>query len=41
MDEITNCVSFLAAGDHYMTGEVIRADGGWLADAWGPDAELD
>lgn len=41
IEEIANCVSFLAAGDHYMTGEVIRADGGWLADVWGPDAEVD
>ncbi|MFP8953492.1 SDR family NAD(P)-dependent oxidoreductase [Natrialbaceae archaeon A-arb3/5] len=37
MDEIANCVTFLASGDHYITGEVLRADGGWMADAWGPD----
>lgn len=37
MDEIANCVSFLAAGNHYITGEVLRADGGWMANAWGPD----
>ncbi|QRV17957.1 SDR family oxidoreductase (plasmid) [Haloterrigena salifodinae] len=37
MEEVANCVRFLAAGDHYITGEVLRADGGWMADAWGLD----
>ena len=37
MEEVANCVSFLASGEHYVTGEVLRADGGWMADAWGPD----
>lgn len=32
--EMANCVSFLARGDTYITGEVLRADGGWTADAW-------
>ncbi|KDE57606.1 short-chain dehydrogenase [Halostagnicola sp. A56] len=36
-EEIANCVEFLAGGDHYLTGEVLRADGGWMANAWGPD----
>ena len=36
-EEIANCALFLASGDHYVTGEVLRADGGWMADAWGPD----
>lgn len=36
-EEIANCVQFLAGGDHYLTGEVLRADGGWMANAWGPD----
>lgn len=35
LDEIANCVAFLAAGDHYITGEVLRADGGWTAFGWG------
>ncbi|SER39898.1 SDR family NAD(P)-dependent oxidoreductase [Natrinema salaciae] len=37
MEEIANCVCFLASGDHYVTGAVLRADGGWLANAWGPE----
>lgn len=35
VEEIANCALFLAAGDHYMTGEVLHADGGWLAFGWG------
>lgn len=35
MEEMENCATFLAAGDHYMTGEVMHADGGWLAFGWG------
>ena len=35
LEEIANCATFLAAGDHYMTGEVLHADGGWLAFGWG------
>ena len=34
-EEMANCATFLAAGDHYMTGEVMHADGGWLAFGWG------
>lgn len=34
-EEIANCVSFLASHDHYMTGEVLHADGGWTAFGWG------
>ncbi|MFB6270351.1 MAG: short-chain dehydrogenase, partial [Halobacterium sp.] len=33
--EMGNCAVFLASGDHYMTGEVMHADGGWLAFGWG------
>ncbi len=35
VEEIANCASFLAAGEHFMTGEVLHADGGWLAFGWG------
>lgn len=34
-EEMSNCATFLATGDHYMSGEVIHADGGWLAFGWG------
>lgn len=35
VEEIANCALFLASGDHYVTGEVLHADGGWLAFGWG------
>jgi len=35
VEEMANCATFLAEGDHYMTGEVMHADGGWLAFGWG------
>ncbi|WP_129115941.1 SDR family NAD(P)-dependent oxidoreductase [Halegenticoccus tardaugens] len=35
LEEMANCATFIAAGDHYMTGEVLHADGGWLAFGWG------
>lgn len=35
VEEMANCALFLASGDHYMTGEVLTADGGWLAFGWG------
>ena len=35
IEEISNCALFLAEGNHYMTGEVLAADGGWLAFGWG------
>lgn len=38
VDEVANCVTFLAAGDHFMTGEILHPDGGWLAFGWGSDA---
>lgn len=31
LEEISNCALFLAEGNHYVTGEVLTADGGWLA----------
>lgn len=38
VDEIANCVTFLAKGDHFMTGEILHPDGGWLAFGWGSKA---
>ncbi|KYH25037.1 3-phenylpropionate-dihydrodiol/cinnamic acid-dihydrodiol dehydrogenase [Halalkalicoccus paucihalophilus] len=35
VDEVANCVTFLAEGDHFMTGEILHPDGGWLAFGWG------
>lgn len=34
VEEMANCVSFLARDDTYVTGEILRADGGWTSDAW-------
>ncbi|MEF8777825.1 MAG: hypothetical protein V5A36_02825 [Natronomonas sp.] len=30
-----NVALFLAEGDHYTTGEILTADGGWSAFGWG------
>lgn len=35
LEEMANCALFLAEGDHYMTGEIMRADGGYRAFGWG------
>ena len=35
LEEIQNVAVFLAEGDHYMTGEILTADGGWSAFGWG------
>lgn len=35
LEEMANCAVFLAEGRHYMTGEIMHADGGWLAHGWG------
>lgn len=35
VDEVANCVTFLAEGNHFMTGEILHPDGGWLAFGWG------
>lgn len=35
MVELMNCLVFLAGSDHYMTGEVLHADGGFLAFGYG------
>jgi 3-oxoacyl-[acyl-carrier protein] reductase len=38
-EEIGNWAVFLASGDHYATGSVFTADGGWLAFGWGSKAD--
>ena len=35
LEEIGNWAVFLAEGDHFATGEIVHADGGWLAFGWG------
>lgn len=35
VDEMASCATFLAEGDHYVTGEVLHADGGVGAFGWG------
>jgi 3-oxoacyl-[acyl-carrier protein] reductase len=35
LEEMAECATFLASNDHYVTGEVLRADGGWTPNAWG------
>ncbi|MFC7078513.1 SDR family NAD(P)-dependent oxidoreductase [Haloarcula halophila] len=39
LDEMTECATFLVNTDHYVTGEVLHADGGWTAYAWGSSGE--
>jgi len=34
-EEMANCVLFFAEADNFVTGEVLTADGGWTAFAWG------
>ena len=34
-EEMANCALFLASRDNFVTGEVLTADGGWTAFAWG------
>lgn len=29
--EMAHCVAFLAGGDHFVTGEILHADGGWTS----------
>lgn len=38
VDEVANCAKFLAEGEHFMTGEILHPDGGWLAFGWGSDS---
>lgn len=35
LEEMGNVATFMAEGDHYMNGEILNADGGWLAFGWG------
>ena len=37
LEEMAECATFLVGNDHYVTGEVLHADGGWTAYAWGSD----
>ncbi len=37
LDEMAECATFLVGNDHYVTGEVLHADGGWTAYAWGSE----
>ncbi|WP_137285582.1 SDR family NAD(P)-dependent oxidoreductase [Halorussus salinisoli] len=37
LDEMAECATFLVNNNHYVTGEVLHADGGWTAYAWGSD----
>lgn len=34
VEEMANCVTFLARDDNFVTGEILHADGGWTSDAW-------
>ncbi|ACV11051.1 short-chain dehydrogenase/reductase SDR [Halorhabdus utahensis DSM 12940] len=34
-EEMAENILFLARDDHFVTGEVLHADGGWSADGWG------
>ncbi|MFC6734210.1 MULTISPECIES: SDR family NAD(P)-dependent oxidoreductase [unclassified Haladaptatus] len=38
-EEMANCVLFLAAQNNFVTGEVLTADGGWSAYAWGSEGK--
>lgn len=38
-EEMARCASFLTRDDHFVTGEVLTADGGWLASGWGDHGE--
>lgn len=35
VEEMANCAAFLVGGDHFLTGEILRPDGGWKPSAWG------
>lgn len=36
-EEMATCATFLVGRDHYVTGEILRADGAWTPNAWGSD----
>jgi 3-oxoacyl-[acyl-carrier protein] reductase len=35
LEEMAECALFLASRNNFVTGEVLTADGGWSAFAWG------
>lgn len=35
VEEVANCAAFLAEKEHFMTGEILHPDGGWLSFGWG------
>lgn len=35
LDEMAESATFLVGNNHYVTGEILHADGGWTAFAWG------
>ncbi|RRJ31569.1 SDR family NAD(P)-dependent oxidoreductase [Halocatena pleomorpha] len=35
VEEVANCATFLAEANHFMTGEILHPDGGWLSFGWG------
>ena len=35
LEEMAECAQFLASRDNFVTGQVLTADGGWSAFAWG------
>lgn len=39
LEEMAECAIFLMSDKHYVTGEVLHADGGWTASAWGSRGE--
>lgn len=39
LEEMAESATFLVSNDHYVTGEVLHADGGWTAFAWGSRGE--
>ena len=34
-EEVASCAAFLAEKEHFMTGEILHPDGGWLSFGWG------
>jgi 3-oxoacyl-[acyl-carrier protein] reductase len=39
LEEMAECAQFLASRNNFVTGEVLTADGGWTAFAWGSRGE--
>ena len=40
LEEMAHCATFLATGDHFISGEIIHADGGWATNLWGTDNQF-